>query len=72
MPAPVRYRSTALVYAAGEADRGTTWARGARNAPPPPISITRSIAMPAPPFRHCRSKCVHLTLAAGMLRRRLR
>lgn len=34
MPAPVRYRSTAAVYDAGRADRGTTRARGSRSVPP--------------------------------------
>lgn len=72
MPAPVRYRSTAAVYDAGGADRGTTRARGNRNAPPLPSSVTGSIVMPAPPSRCCRSKCVHLTPAAGTVRRRSR
>ncbi|MFE5029012.1 hypothetical protein ACFRAO_38425 [Streptomyces sp. NPDC056656] len=47
MPAPVRYRSTAAVYDAGGADMGTTRARGNRNAPPLPSSVTGSIVMPA-------------------------
>ncbi|MGX1025336.1 hypothetical protein RKD37_000232 [Streptomyces ambofaciens] len=72
MPAPVRYRSTAAVYDAGGADRGTTRARGTRNAPPLPSSVTGSIVTPTPPFQHCRSKCVHLAPAAGMPRRRSR
>ncbi|MFE6042621.1 hypothetical protein [Streptomyces sp. NPDC056452] len=41
MPAPVRYRSTAAVYDAGGAATGTTRARGTRNAPPLPSSVTR-------------------------------
>jgi hypothetical protein len=36
MPAPVRYRSTAAVYDAGGAERGTTRARGNLIAPPTP------------------------------------
>ncbi|ACZ85686.1 hypothetical protein Aros01_06917 [Streptosporangium roseum] len=47
MPAPVRYRSTAEVYAAGGADRGTTRARGSRSAPPLPSSVAGSIGTPA-------------------------
>ena len=72
MPAPVRYRSTAAVYDAGGADRGTTRARGSRRAPPLTDSVTGSIVTAVPPFRHCRSKCVHLAPAAGMTRRRSR
>lgn len=34
MPAPVRYRSTAAAYDDGEADRGTTRARGSRSVRP--------------------------------------
>lgn len=72
MPAPVRYRSTAAVYDAGGADSGTTRARGNLSAPPAPSSVTGSIATSAPPFRRCRSKCVHLAPAAGTSRRRSR
>ncbi|MDQ0710714.1 hypothetical protein QFZ55_000166 [Streptomyces luteogriseus] len=72
MPAPVRYRSTAAVYDEGGADRGTTRARGRRSAPPLLSSVTRSIVALVPPFRSCRSKCVHLAPAAGMPRRRSR
>ncbi len=72
MPAPVRYRSTATVYDDGGADRGTTRERGTRSTPPLPSSVTGSIVTPAPPFRSCRSKCVHLAPAAGMARRRSR
>lgn len=72
MPAPVRYRSTAAVYDDGGADRGTTRARGSLSSPPAPSSVTGSIAIPAPPPRICRSKCVHLAPAAGNPRRRSR
>ncbi len=70
MTAPVKYRSTAVVYVAGGADSGTTQARGSRSAPPLPSPVTGSVVTPAPPLRHCRSKCVHLAPAAGMSRRR--
>ncbi|MFE0581044.1 hypothetical protein [Streptomyces sp. NPDC058874] len=56
----------------GGADTGTTRARGNRNAPPLPSSVTGSIVMPAPPSQCCRSRCVHFTPAAGMSRRRSR
>lgn len=72
MPAPVRYRSTAAAYDDGGADKDATRARGSRSAPPLPNSATGAIAMSAPPFRHCRSKCVYLAPAAGMARRRSR
>jgi hypothetical protein len=58
MPAPVRYRSTAAAYGDGGADRDTTRACGSRSAPPLPNSVTGAIAMSAPPFGHCRSRCV--------------
>ncbi|GGZ17651.1 hypothetical protein GCM10010300_72020 [Streptomyces olivaceoviridis] len=72
MPAPVRYRSTAAVYDDGGADRGTTRACGNRSAPPLPRSAAGSMVTLPPPFRHCRSKCVHLAPAAGAARRRSR
>lgn len=46
MPAPVRYRSTAAVHEDGGEDSGTTRARGTRNAPPLPSSVTGSIVTP--------------------------
>ncbi len=49
MPAPVRYRSTAVVYDDG-ADSGTTRARGSRSAPPFPGSVTSSIITSVPPL----------------------
>ncbi|AQU70073.1 hypothetical protein BBN63_31740 [Streptomyces niveus] len=70
MPAPMRYRSTAAVYDEGGADRGTTQARGRRSAPPLLGSVTRLIVTFVPPYRSCRSKCVHLALAARSVRRR--
>ncbi len=72
MPAPVRYRSTAVVYDAGGADRDTTRARGRRSAPPLPSSVTGSIVAPAPPFQRYRSKCVHLACDGRRVRRRSR
>lgn len=53
MPAPVRYRSTAAVYDEGEADRGTTRARGSRSALLLPGSVTGSIVTPAPQWLLC-------------------
>ena len=49
MPAPVRYRSTAVVYVAGGADMVPTRARGNRSATTAPSSVTGSIGAPAYP-----------------------
>ena len=65
MPAPVRYRSTAAVYDDGRGgQRHHPGARQPKRAPAPEFGhwFDRHAA---PPFRHCRSKCVHLAPAAG-------
>lgn len=72
MPAPVRYPLDCGGVRRGRGRTAAPPGRGNRSAPLLPSPATGWIATPTPPFRHCRSRCVHLACDGRRARRRSR